>query len=84
MVVLATGHFPALRFDELWVSFGVGTTSVLTFDRLLSMRVFKEMSMKKHRCSSMLSVGATLCLASSAKGKVSMEQVPSSIYLCSL
>ena len=25
MVVLAIGHFPPLRLDELWVSFGVGT-----------------------------------------------------------
>ena len=25
VVVLAIGHFPALRLDELWVRFGVGT-----------------------------------------------------------
>ena len=25
MVVLAIGHSPALKFDELWVRFGVGT-----------------------------------------------------------
>ena len=46
VVVLAIGHSPALRLDEL-------CTSVLTFDRLLSKRLLK-MSMKRHRCSSML------------------------------
>ena len=47
------------------VNSGLDLASVLTFDRLLSKRLLK-MSMKKHRCSSMLSVGATLCLAASA------------------
>ena len=48
-----------------------GLDLVLTFDRLLSKRLLK-MSMKTHRCSSMLSVGATLCLAATAREKVSM------------
>ena len=47
---------------------GLDLESVLTFDRLLSKRLLK-MSMKTHRCSSMLSVGATLCLAASAMEK---------------
>ena len=42
--------------------------SVLTFDRLLS-TILLKMSMKKQLCSSMRSMGATLCLASSAAGK---------------
>ena len=67
VVALAIGHFPALRLGELWVSFGVGR-GLLTFDRLLFKRLLK-LSMKKHRCSSMLSVGATLCLAASATEK---------------
>ena len=35
VVVIAIGHFLALRLDELWVSFGVGTH----FDRMLSTRL---------------------------------------------
>ena len=66
VVVLEIGHFPALRLDEL--NSGLDLGSVLTFDRLLSKRLLK-MSMKKHRCSSMLSVVATLCLAVSAREK---------------
>ena len=49
---------------------GLDLASVLTFDRLLSKRLL-QMSMKKHRCSSMLSVGATLSLAASATEKKS-------------
>ena len=41
VVALAIEHFPALRLEELWVSFGVST-----FDRFLSTRLLK-MSMKK-------------------------------------
>ena len=61
VVVLAIGHFPALRLDEIWVRFGVGTH----FRQIAIQEIVKK-SMKKLRCSSMLSVGATLCLAASA------------------
>ena len=60
VVVLAIGH--SRRFSLM--NSALDLASVLTFDRLLSTRLLK-MSMKKHRCSSMLSVGATLCLAAS-------------------
>ena len=64
VVVLAIGHFPALRLDELWVSFAVGTH----LRQIVNTRLL-HMSMTKHRCSAMLSVGATLCLAASVTGK---------------
>ena len=63
VVVLAIGHFLAHRLDELWFSFCVGTHF-----RQIAIHAIVNMSMKKHRCSSMLSVGATWCLASSAAG----------------
>ena len=65
VVVLAIGHFLALRLDELWIRCGVGTH----FRQIAIQEIVLKMSMKTHRCSSMLSVGATLCLAASAKEK---------------
>ena len=65
MVVLAIGHFPALRLDELWVRFGTGTH----FRQIAIQEIVKNVN-EKHRCSSMQSVGATLCLAASATEKI--------------
>ena len=56
------------------MNYGLALASVLTFVRLLSTRLLK-MSMKKHRCSSMLSVGVRQCLAPSATGKVNLVSV---------
>ena len=67
VVVLAIGHSPALRLDAFWVRFGVGTH----FRQIAIQEIVKK-SMKKHRCSSMLSVGAALCLAASVTKKVRM------------
>ncbi len=64
VVALAIEHFPALRLDELWVSFGVGTHF-----RQIAIHEIVKMSMKNQWRSSMRSMGATLCLASSAAGK---------------
>ena len=64
VLVLAIGHSPALRLDEIWVRVGVGTHF-----RQIAIQEIVKMSMKKHRCSSMLSVGATQCLAASATKK---------------
>ena len=64
VVVLAIGHSPALQLDEPWVKLGVGTHY-----RQIAIQEIVKMSMKKHRCSSMVSVGATLCLAASATEK---------------
>ena len=61
VVVLAIGNFPALRLDELWVRFGVGTH----FRQIAIQEIVKNVN-EKALCSSMLSVGATLCLAASA------------------
>ena len=56
-IVHLVGHSPALRLDELWVRFVVGTH-------------FRQIAIQKHSCSSMLvSVGATRCLAASATEK---------------
>ena len=57
VVAFAIEHFSALRLDELWVSWGVGThfglmnyglagESVPTFDRLLSTRLLKNVNEK--------------------------------------
>ena len=43
VVVLAIGHFMALRLDELWVSFGVGTHC-----RQIAIHEIVKMSMKKY------------------------------------
>ena len=64
MVVLAIGHSPALRLDELWVRFGVGTH----FRQIAIQEIVKNVTEK---CSSILSVSATLCLAASATEKKS-------------
>ena len=61
MVVLAIGHSPALRLDELWVRFGVGTH----FRQIAIQEIVKNVNEKAY----MLSVGATLCLAASATEK---------------
>ena len=55
VVVLAIEHSPALRLDELWVRFGVGTH----FRQIAIQEIVKHVN-ERHRCSSMLSVGATL------------------------
>ena len=65
MVVLAIGHFPVLRLDELWVRFGTGTH----FRQIAIQEIVTNVN-EKHRCSSMQSVGATLCLAASATEKI--------------
>ncbi len=64
VVVLAIGHFLALPLDELWVSFGVGTH----FRQIAIHEIVKNVNEKALMCS-MLSVGATLCLATSVAGK---------------
>ena len=64
VVVLAIGHFPALRLRELWVRFGVGTH----FRQIAIQEIVKNVN-EKALCSSILSVGATLCLAASATKK---------------
>ena len=63
MVALAIGHSPAHRLGELWVRFGVGTH----FRQIAIQEIVKNVNEKA--CSSMLSVGATLCLAASAMDK---------------
>ena len=55
VVVLAIEHFLALRLDELWVSFGVGTH----FRQIAIQKIVKNFNEK----------AVTLCLASSVAGK---------------
>ena len=76
VVVLAIGHSLALQLDEPWVRLGVGTQF-----RQIAIQEIVKMSMKKHRCSAMLSV---VCLAASATEKKStwlaLRSCPSAIY----
>ena len=62
--VFAIGHFLALRLDELWVSFGLGThLRQITIHEIVK-NVNEKILMFFHA-----SVVATLCLATSAAGR---------------
>ena len=67
---LAIEHFPALLLDELWVIFGV-----CTHFRQIAIHRLLKISMKKQRCSSMRSMGATMCLLPLLRENVSMVSV---------